>query len=142
MKQCPLGYFQQARGHHLTRSAAVYLEDPVWDEARIKVRSEELFEVAKKIWPHPGPKADAPAVSACSNGVFSDDLDPSDTPWLPVKKAKKNGNSEQGPWNGQYYVAFGDEESRNWDEAIKYGFVSAGGGRWYSKTLADILPAN
>jgi hypothetical protein len=117
-----------------------YLEDPVWDEARIKARSEELFEVAKQIWPHPGPKADAPTLSAPHAGTDAEDFDPADTPWLPVKKAKKNGNGEQGLWNGQYYVTFGDEESRNWDEAVKYGFVSAGGGRWYSKTLALLQP--
>jgi hypothetical protein len=117
-----------------------FAEDPIWDESRIKTRSEELFELAKGIWPHPGPKAMAPTASASHGGIDGEDLDSTDTPWLPVKKAKKNGNGEQGPWNGQYYVAFGDEESRNWDEAIKYGFVSAGGGRWYSKTLSLLQP--
>jgi hypothetical protein len=40
-------------------------------------------------------------------------------------------------WNGQdWYVSFGDDGSgRNWDDARKYGFVSAGGGVWFSRTL-------
>lgn len=43
----------------------------------------------------------------------------------------------QEPWNGQdWYVSFGEELGRrSWDDAVKYGFVSAGGGEWYSRTL-------
>lgn len=44
-------------------------------------------------------------------------------------------------WNGEYYVSFGhDPQGRNWDDAIKYGFVSAGGGTWYSQTLKMLEP--
>lgn len=39
------------------------------------------------------------------------------------------------PWNGEFYVSFGDALSRSWAEAMQYGFVSAGGGAWYSRTL-------
>lgn len=39
------------------------------------------------------------------------------------------------PWNGEYYVSFGDGMGRDWEDARKYGFVSGGGGRWYSQTL-------
>jgi hypothetical protein len=39
------------------------------------------------------------------------------------------------PWNGEFYVSFGDAQSRSWTEALQYGFVSAGGGAWYSRTL-------
>lgn len=43
---------------------------------------------------------------------------------------------EKGPWNGEYYVSFGHmEEERHWEDAVKYGFISAGGGSWYTKTL-------
>lgn len=37
-------------------------------------------------------------------------------------------------WNGEYYISFG-EEGRKWEDARKWGFISAGGGTWYSKTL-------
>lgn len=43
------------------------------------------------------------------------------------------------PWNGEYYVSFGGEH-RNWEEACKYGFISAGGGSWYSRTLSILEP--
>ena len=40
------------------------------------------------------------------------------------------------PWNGFAYAAYGcGEHSRTWEDARKYGFISAGGGSWYSGTL-------
>ena len=38
-------------------------------------------------------------------------------------------------WNGEYYVSFGSG-ARKWKDAEKYGFISAGGGNWYTKTLS------
>jgi hypothetical protein len=33
-------------------------------------------------------------------------------------------------------VSFGEESTiRNWDDARRYGFVSAGGGAWFSRTI-------
>ena len=50
-------------------------------------------------------------------------------------KAGQGGRREQ--WNGlDWYVSFGESpQQRNWDDARAYGFVSAGGGAWFSKTL-------
>jgi len=42
---------------------------------------------------------------------------------------------EKVPWNGEYYVSFGGNPDRDWEEARNFGFVSAGGGSWYSKSL-------
>ena len=44
------------------------------------------------------------------------------------------------PWNGlDWYVSFGEEPAgRSWDDARKFGFVSAGGGDWYSRTLRNL----
>lgn len=50
--------------------------------------------------------------------------------------------STKGPWNGEYYVSFGKEEGRSWDDARKYGFISAGGGPWYTKTLSLLSPGD
>ena len=36
--------------------------------------------------------------------------------------------------NGEHYVSFGGE-GRSWEEAVKYGFISAGGGTWFTNTL-------
>lgn len=50
-----------------------------------------------------------------------------------VNAAMPDKQSE--PWNGEFYCSFGEGESRSWNEAVKYGFVCAGGGAWYSRTL-------
>jgi hypothetical protein len=42
---------------------------------------------------------------------------------------------------GTENASFGHSpDSRPWDEAVKYGFISAGGGEWYSNTLALLNP--
>jgi hypothetical protein len=45
------------------------------------------------------------------------------------------GPRESEPWIGEFYACFGHSESRNWEEARQYGFISAGGGAWYTNTL-------
>ncbi|HYJ79008.1 MAG TPA: hypothetical protein VEW03_05380 [Longimicrobiaceae bacterium] len=39
-----------------------------------------------------------------------------------------------------YYVSFGEGVHRDWDDAIRYGYVSAGQGLWYSQTLRKLAP--
>jgi hypothetical protein len=39
------------------------------------------------------------------------------------------------PWNGEFYCSFGDDATRSWADAVEYGFISGGGGPWYSRTL-------
>jgi hypothetical protein len=50
--------------------------------------------------------------------------------------------SSKEPWNGEYYVSFGEGITRSWVDAVKYGFVSAGGGSWYSNTLNLLKPGD
>ncbi|MGW5075804.1 hypothetical protein [Rhodococcus sp. NPDC004095] len=46
---------------------------------------------------------------------------------------------KQPRWNGRdWYVSFGEEPSRSWDDARRYGFVSAGGRQWFSRTLRQV----
>jgi hypothetical protein len=51
-------------------------------------------------------------------------------------------DDRRGEWNGEYYVSFGVGKDRDWDEAVKYGFVSGGGGSWYSNTLKMLEPGS
>jgi hypothetical protein len=44
------------------------------------------------------------------------------------------------PWNGEFYVSFGDSATRSWAEAVQYGFICGGGGEWYSRTLQVLKP--
>jgi len=59
---------------------------------------------------------------------------------LVASSVQKKGSGKREPWNGQdWYVSFGEDfGSRSWDDACKYGFVSAGGGAWYSRTLRSL----
>lgn len=70
--------------------------------------------------------------------------------WL-ISPEKAESNSEQSlvrektkeTWNGQdFYVAIGENEHRSWDDCVKYGFVSAGGGRCYTRTLSQLQPGH
>lgn len=54
--------------------------------------------------------------------------------------ATPNGPNE--PWNGEFYSSFGHDESRSWADAVQYGFICAGGGAWYSKTLQLLNPGD
>lgn len=68
-----------------------------------------------------------------SRAWFEEDLEET----APTEIANK------GPWNGEYYVSFGEDEGqRRWDDARKYGFISAGGGTWYTKTLNLLSPGD
>jgi hypothetical protein len=44
-------------------------------------------------------------------------------------------------WNGEYYVSFGGK-GRSWEEAVRYGFISAGGGTWFTNTLKLLKPGD
>ena len=54
----------------------------------------------------------------------------SGTPKAPSKKSKR------AEWNSfDWYVSFGGDLGRQWTDARKFGFVSAGGGRFYTQTM-------
>ena len=59
-------------------------------------------------------------------------VDPSETPVaVPGQKL---------PWNGEYYVSYGD--GRSWNDARRYGFICGGGGLFYSRTLEMLVPGD
>lgn len=67
--------------------------------------------------------------------------------WLldPVKTQANAAVTSSGPnepWNGEFYGSFGVDENRSWEDAVRYGFFSAGGGAWYSRTLQLLNPGN
>lgn len=49
---------------------------------------------------------------------------------------------EREPWNGEFYVSYGHGHTRSWEEAVRYGFVCAGGGAWFSGTLHLLQPSD
>jgi hemin uptake protein HemP len=67
-------------------------------------------------------------------------IDPSVTQVNVAGSPKVKGEKE--PWNGEYYVSYGDTSTRSWEDARRYGFVCAGGGSWYSQTLKMLSPGD
>ncbi|MFG3364264.1 endonuclease NucS domain-containing protein [Streptomyces sp. NPDC048156] len=63
-----------------------------------------------------------------------DDVEAAVVPTGTKRRAK------QEPWNGtDWYVSFGDEPGgRSWEDARHYGFASAGGGDWFSRTIRSM----
>lgn len=64
-------------------------------------------------------------------------MDPGETQANAVATTPNKGEGKE-PWNGEFYVSYGLD--RNWDDARKYGFISGGGGIWYSQTLRLLTP--
>lgn len=64
--------------------------------------------------------------------------------WLrdqQVEAGPKAGTAarQKEQWNGKdWYFSFGDDAERVWDDARDLGFVSAGGGEWYSRSLRSV----
>lgn len=54
--------------------------------------------------------------------------------------ASKRRLGKRAEWNQRdWFISFGDEVGgRSWIDGLKYGFVSAGGDPWYSRTLRTV----
>lgn len=63
--------------------------------------------------------------------------------WLtdPDLDAPSGGaGKKQAPWNGtDFFVAVGENNERNWDDMVRYGFVSAGHGEKYRKVMENLF---
>ncbi|WP_286762962.1 MULTISPECIES: endonuclease NucS domain-containing protein [Rhodopirellula] len=65
--------------------------------------------------------------------------------WLidPTEVEVKSVEAKSGePWNGEFYANFGHGESRRWEDGRKFGYLAAGNGTFYVKTLALLEPGN
>lgn len=56
------------------------------------------------------------------------------TDWLldQAEVAERSEAKVQAPWSGLWYVNVGEGSHRAWEDMRRLGFVSAGGGDWYS----------
>ena len=60
--------------------------------------------------------------------------------WLIDPKETTESPSKRENWNEtDFEVSFGHGPHRSWEDARKYGFVSAGQGEWYSRTLDNLF---
>jgi hypothetical protein len=60
--------------------------------------------------------------------------------WLkdPVETIERSEARKRAPWSGYWFVNVGEGEFRNWDDNRKYGFVGAGQGEKYSRSLRHL----
>ncbi len=66
--------------------------------------------------------------------LISDDEGPAASGASP-----RGRRSKRADWNGlDWFVSFGEGGSRSWEDGRRYGFVSAGGDPWYSRTLRSV----
>jgi hypothetical protein len=56
-------------------------------------------------------------------------VDPSET------QATVSAGGKSGQWNGEFYVSYSQDDGQTWEDARKYGFITASGGVWYTRTL-------
>jgi hypothetical protein len=68
-------------------------------------------------------------------------IDPGETQANAAATNTAKGEGKE-PWNGEFYVSFGSNEHRSWDDARRYGYISGGGGTWYSQTLKLLSPGD
>jgi len=66
-------------------------------------------------------------------------IDPAKT---QVNASSGNAGGQVEPWNGEYYCSFGHDATRSWQDAMKFGFISGGGGTWYSRSLKMLTPGD
>lgn len=73
--------------------------------------------------------------------------DPEEVETRMTKARSPSGRRKnRPPWNKQdFYISFGESsdpvhDRRRWEDAVRYGFVSAGGRRWFSRTLEQLFP--
>jgi hypothetical protein len=59
--------------------------------------------------------------------------------WLIDPQETSESPSKREAWNGMdFYVSFGHGSHRSWTDAQEYGFIAAGQGEWYSRTLGQL----
>ena len=56
-------------------------------------------------------------------------VDPAET------QANVSSPKEKGVWNGEFYANYGVSDTSRWEDGVRYGFVTASGGSWYTQTL-------
>lgn len=63
-----------------------------------------------------------------------------DTLFDQAEVEERRERRTQLPWSGYWYVNAGQDHRRSWADMVKYGFVSAGGGKVFSRPLEKLQP--
>ena len=57
--------------------------------------------------------------------------------WLmdPEEVHERSESRKKAPWSGYWFVNAGDGQGRTWEDNIRYGYLGAGHGKWFSDGL-------
>ncbi|MCZ2722394.1 endonuclease NucS [Marinomonas sp. 15G1-11] len=135
----PLSTFDQA---FEAKFGVLPIEEEINSSHQMVIVAGELDASTERIINYLNDKASV-AVNAVFFSVFQDGanqylsrswmIDPHETEDHAVNANQKND------WNGEFYASFGVyPDRRHWEDAYKYGFLSAGDGRWYSQKLFQL----
>jgi len=129
-----------------SKFGALPVEEEINSSHQMVIVAAELDASTERIINYLNDKASV-AVNAVFFTVFQDGENQYlSRSWMidPVETEEHAVNTQQkGEWNGEFYVSFGaGPGGRSWADATKLGFISAGGGRWYSKTLFMLKPGD
>jgi hypothetical protein len=66
------------------------------------------------------------------------------TDWLLDQEevTQRAESKAKAPWSGLWYYNVGHDQSRNWEDMRKYGFIAAGGGSQYTDPLDKLSPGD
>ncbi len=66
------------------------------------------------------------------------------TDWLLDQEevAQRAERKARVPWSGLWYYNVGQDAQRSWEDMRRYGFIAAGGGRYYSDFLRKLSPGD
>jgi hypothetical protein len=120
-------YFSDKLGVSSSALTTTVLRESEWTPETVTKRQKMLIDTLKTYW---GLQSDV----LCVEGNTIDETKTID-PEEPSATFNPIVPEHKGGWNGEYYVNFGHGMGRDWDDAVKYGFISAGGGAWYSSSL-------
>ncbi|GAB2518625.1 hypothetical protein [Microbulbifer agarilyticus] len=128
------------------RFGAFPSEEDVNSSHQMVIVAAELDASTERIINYLNDKASV-AVNAVFFSVFRDgDNQYLSRAWMidPVETEEHAANvGQKNAWNGEFYCNYGAEPGgRSWQDAVEYGFIAAGGGRWYNKTLFTLKPGN
>ena len=60
--------------------------------------------------------------------------------WLmdPAETKERSESRKHAPWPGDWFVNVGDGRHRNWDDNVKYNYIGAGHGEYFSRQLLKL----
>jgi hypothetical protein len=61
---------------------------------------------------------------------------------VQIRKKAAEERLAKAQWSGLWYYNVGHDQWRSWDDMQKYGFIAAGGARFYSDFLRKLAPGD